>query len=197
MAKPRRCKRPGCKRAAAEATGPGRPPSYCEEHRPASRSVDADAERERKASRARTAASLRVKEEAAAPEAQLLSVAAVLALAGGDPTRACALAGIATGSRAEAERLVAQARERHPALSEHDPAAIDLVMRTAILQLATASIVAPEAIAPAQRPVAIHQLARVREAMGLTLAPRFTSITLELTDPSGQPVTITAPGSSS
>lgn len=189
----RRCKRPGCKKAAAKGTGIGRPPSYCDEHRPAAEVLDADAERERKASRARLQTTLRAKEEAAAPEAQLLSVAAVLALAGGDPTRACALAGIAAGSRAEAERLVAQARERHPALSEHDPAAIDLVMRTAILQLATASIVAPEAIAPAQRPVAIHQLARVREAMGLTLAPRFTSITLELTDPTGQPVTITAP----
>ncbi len=188
--KTRRCKRPGCKRAAAPAIGPGRPPSYCEEHRPASRSVDADAERERKASRARTAASLREKEAASAPEAQLLSVAAVLALAGGDPTRACALAGIATGSRAEAERLVAQARERHASLAEHDPAAIDLVLRTAILQLATASIVAPEAIAPAQRPVALHQIARVREAMGLTTAPRFTSITLELVTPDGTTETI-------
>ncbi len=168
--KTRRCKRPGCKRAAAPAIGPGRPPSYCEEHRPASRSVDADAERERKASRARTAA--------------------VLERGGGAPTRACALAGIATGSRAEAERLVAQARERHASLAEHDPAAIDLVLRTAILQLATASIVAPEAIAPAQRPVALHQIARVREAMGLTTAPRFTSITLELVTPDGTTETI-------
>ncbi len=196
MAVKRRCKRAGCKRAAAPATGPGRPPSYCEEHRPASRSVDADAERERKASRARTASALRAKEATSAPEAQLLTVAVVLAMAGGDPERACTLAGIAVGSREEAARLVAQARERHPALVDHDSVGIDVLMRTAILQLAASCVLTPEAIAPAQRIAAMYQIARVRTEMGLNMAPRFTDITLELLGPDGEKVRIGPPEAS-
>lgn len=122
------------------------------------------------------------------PALELLSLAAVLPVSGGNAELACALAGINAGGRAEA--LVARAREVHADLSAGEPAALDQLVRAGIARLAITAAVQPDQIAPGQRPHAAYALARLRESMGLTQAPRFASIRLEVVGPEGEQLSI-------
>lgn len=132
---------------------------------------------------------LKAQEGVVAPAVELFRLAAVLPLAGLDADLACAYAGIsARGSRAE--QLVVQARAAHAELISGEPAALDRVMRAGILQLAIGAALQPEQIAPGQRPQAAFVLARLRESMGLTTAPRFATMTMTITGPDGAVVTI-------
>ncbi len=184
-----RCRQRGCKKPTQRLPGPGRQPSYCADHRPASRSVDGEAEVARRASRHRATEKLREQEDLVTPALERLAIAAVLPLAGVDADLACALAGVrARGARAV--ELVEQARVTHRDLINGEPAALDQLVRAGIVRLASVAAVQPEAIAPGQRPQAAFVLARVRESMGLTQAPRFASIRLEVVGPDGETLSI-------
>lgn len=143
----------------------------------------------RRASRHRSTQELKQKEGLATPALELLSIAAVLPVAGGDPELACALAGVAvSGDRAR--ELADRARALHAELCAGEPAALDQLVRAGIARLAITAAVQPEQIAPGQRPHAAYALARLRESMGLTQAPRFTSIRLEVVGPDGDTLSI-------
>jgi hypothetical protein len=177
-----KCRKPGCDQPPAPRIGPGRPPVYCETHRPPSRSLDGDAELARRASRVRATTRIAQAEAIGLTARQSLRLASVLRLAGGDPTEACQLAGVLAGTPEEAAALVARARARHPGLCEGDPAALDLLLQAGIVALSLEAVLIPESIPPGQHPGALRQLAQAREQLGLTMAPRFASIVLRIGD---------------
>lgn len=186
---PRRCLTPGCKAPAERLPGPGRQPSYCKKHRPASRSIDGEQEVARRASRHRATKQLAAVEASQRDASVLLALAAVLPIAGGNPDEACAWAGLPERGAA-AEALVARAQERHAELISGEPQALDRIVRASIIRLASVGAMTPEAIAPAQRPGAAFALGRLRETMGLSSLPRFSTIVLEVTGPPGETLVI-------
>jgi hypothetical protein len=160
----------------------GRPRIYCDAHRPASATIDGDAEAARKASRARATTRIREAEAIGLTARQSLRLASVLRLAGGDPEEACQLAAVPAATPEEAAALVARARARHPGLCDGDPAALDLLLQAGIVALSLEAVLIPESIPPGQHPGALRQLAQAREQLGLTTAPRFASIVLRIGD---------------
>lgn len=143
----------------------------------------------RRASRHRATKALRATEDLSASALELLALAAVLPIAGPDADLACSFAGLRARGE-EADKLVARAREVHRDLVDGDPAALDRIVRAGIVRLAMVAAVAPDQIAPGQRPQAAFVLGRLRESMGLTSAPRFASMRLEVTGPDGDVLVI-------
>lgn len=128
-------------------------------------------------------------EAVVAGELELISLAAVIPLAGPDPERACALAGIRARGQA-AIALVDLARVQYGALIDGDPAALDRVVRAGIVRMASVAAITPEAIAPGHRPQAAFVLGRLRESMGLTQAPRFSAMRIVINGPGGRAIEI-------
>lgn len=186
---PPRCKRPGCTARAEKLPGGGRQPLYCKKHRPASRSIDGEKEVARRASRHRATKELAAAESSQRDASTLLALAAVLPIAGDDPDEACAWAGLQERGEAAAA-LVTRAKARHAELISGEPQALDRIVRASIIRLASVGAMSPEAIAPAQRPGAAFALGRLRETMGLSSLPRFSSIVLEVVGPAGERLVI-------
>lgn len=178
----RPCRRPGCTALTTRIPGAVKQPLYCELHRPAPRSRDADAERARKASRKRSTEELREREEAQRPLLDLIKIAAVLPFTP-DPVEACALVGLKCGVE-EAEDYVQRARARYKELIDGNPQALDQIIRAGIIGFATTGL-QPEAVAPSQRAGAASLLAKTRESLGLTSQPRFAKIELTVLGPDG------------
>lgn len=186
---PPRCKSPGCTARAEKLPNGGRQPLYCKKHRPASRSIDGEKEVARRASRHRATKELASAEASQRDASTLLALAAVLPIAGDDPDDACAWAGLPDRGKA-AGLLVARAKARHAELISGEPQALDRIVRASIIRLASVGAMTPEAIAPAQRPGAAFALGRLRETMGLSSLPRFSTIVLEVTGPPGESLVI-------
>lgn len=188
-APPRTCRREGCGQPAQRLPGSGAQPQYCESHRPKRRERDVAGANARKASRLRETRELAIVQGIYRGEMELLAIAATIAIAGDDPIAACSMAGVQFEPH-EAAELVALAKARHAELISGEPQALDRLLKAGITRLAATAAMAPAEIAPGQRAGSAYALGRLRETLGLSSIPRFSSIVLEITGPAGERLTI-------
>lgn len=183
------CRADGCGQPAQRLPGSGAQPQYCEAHRPKRRERDVAGANARKASRLRETRELAIAQRIQRSEMELLSIAAVLGIAGDDPLSACSMAGIECEPD-EAAELVALARSRHRELTQGQPQALDRLLKGGITRLVSTAALAPAEIAPGQRAGGAFALGRLRETLGLSDAPQFASIVLEIVGPEGERLVI-------